>query len=236
MLRIEGTTSDYYGMIKGFSASGNPLSNVSVQLEPVPFVPMQPLSNLTCAIKGFGSGWPVHVLSRVRYEIRSLVNDSNFDEYTLPLNTVAGDGSRMELTRVELSPQDAEIPGTLELVTEFAVNLRFGITVQTNALTGPVLTRYPIGDSFPNDIVYQNASAPALGNDKPEMVRAVQVRFATRSRAPDRRASIMVSQPLSAGRPPFSYKLSTALASEKYARLRTVEREFSLVNTKGDGS
>lgn len=236
VLRIEGTTSDYYGRIKGFNVSGNPISSIAVTLEPVPFVPMQPLSTAACAIKGFGSGWPVHVISRVRYEVRSLVNDAQFDDYTKPENPVAGDSGRTELVRVELAPDDTEVPGTLELVTEYAVSLRFGVTTQTNAPTGPLLTRFPIGDAFPNEPVYTQASAPALGNDKPQMVRAVQVRLSTRSRAPDRPRPVKIGQPLSAGRPPFTFYVNEAVGPDKYARMRTVEREFSLVNTKGDGS
>jgi len=230
VLHIEGPTSDYYGVIQGFNASGTPLDNVTVQLQPLPVVPMQPLSALPCAVKGFGAGWPVHVLERVRYDIRSLVGNNNFTDYMQPANPVAGDDIRTELVRVELGLDDTEIANTMEIVAEYAVSLRFGVTALALGSTkdAPILERFPIQDPQPNAGVYTVAGAPNLGNTRPEAVRNVHVRLATRSRWPDRPTPIAGP----AGRP-YRFFVSTAKTAEKYARVRTVEREFALINMKG---
>jgi len=230
VLQIEGTTHDYYGRIKGFSVSGTPVDNITVLLEQTPLVPMQPLSDRPCAVKGFGTGWPVHVISRVRYEIRSLVGNAQFTDYLQPMNLVAGDDSRTELVREELNPDDSAIPGTLELVTEYAVALRFGITALTigSTPTSPVLERFPIKDPQPDAQIYTIAGAPDVAGNRPEAVRSVHVRLSTRSRAPDRPKAI----PGEIGRP-YRFYVSTAKVAEKYARMRTVEHEFALMNMRG---
>ncbi|MDI1445474.1 prepilin-type N-terminal cleavage/methylation domain-containing protein [Polyangium sp. 6x1] len=235
ILHIEGPTSDYYGRIQGFAATGTPIDSVQVTIENTPVVPIQSSAGTgpSCAIKGFGSGWPVHVISRVRYELRSVVSDASFADYVQPLNPVTGDVDRTELVRVELAPDDSEIPGTLELVTEYAIALRFGISALTvtSQPDAPVLERFPITDPVPNPQVYAIAGPPDVQGSRPEAVRSVQVRLSTRSRAPDRPTQITAP----AGRP-FRFLVGSAKGADRFARVRTLEREFALVNTRGGGS
>lgn len=229
--RIEGPTQDYYGVIGGITITGNPtIDSIAVQLTPVPEVPSSPQSSLKCAIKGFGVGFPVHVLSRVRWEIRSLQADPQYGDYVKATNPVTGDDGRTELVRVELDASDNEMPGTLDLVTEYAVDLRFGLTVQKlPALPdAPVLLQLPIEDPAKADSsIYTIAGAPTEAGSAPESVRAVQVRLSTRSRAPDRPTSIAGP----AGRP-YRFLVSSAKMADKYARLRTLQREFTLYNVR----
>jgi hypothetical protein len=161
------------------------------------------------------------------------VADASFADYVQPLNPVAGDVDRTELVRVELAPDDSEIPGTLELVTEYAVALRFGITALTvtSQPDAPVLERFPITDPVPNAQVYAIAGPPDVQGSRPEAVRSVQVRLSTRSRAPDRPTQI----PAPAGRP-FRFLVGSAKGADRFARVRTLEREFALVNMRGGGS
>ncbi len=230
ILHIEGPTSDYYGRIKGFAASGNPIETISVQLETTPTVPMQPQSLLPCAIKGFGSGFPVHVISRVRYEVRSVVNNAAFADFIQPINPVVGDDSRTELIRSELDPDDNVMAGSEELITEFAIGLRFGLTALAinSQPDSPILERFPIADPTPNAQIYTIAGAADVVGTRPESIRAVQVRLSTRSRAPDRPLGL-------AGQPgrPYRFFIGTALGADKFARVRTLEREFSLINMRG---
>lgn len=231
ILHIEGPTSDYFGRIKAFATTGVAnIDTISVVLETTPTVPMQPQSVLPCAIKGFGSGYPVHVVSRIRYEVRSVINNAAFADYVLPLNPVTGDDSRTELMRTELAPDDTVMAGTEELITEFAVGMRFGLTALavTSQPDNPILERFPITDPTPNTQVYAVAGPADDAASRPESIRAVQVRLSTRSRAPDRPSSI-VGQP---GKP-YRFLIGTAKGSDRYARVRTLEREFSLINTKG---
>jgi prepilin-type N-terminal cleavage/methylation domain-containing protein len=231
ILHIEGPINDYYGRIKGFAATGGAvISTISVTLETTPTVPMQPQSLLPCAIKGFGSGFPVHVISRIRYEVRSVINDANFADYVLPLNPVTGDDTRTELIRTELAPDDTVMAGTSELITEFAVGMRFGLTALalTSQPDNPILERFPITDPAANPQIFTLAGPADDLASRPESIRAVQVRLSTRSRAPDR-PTTLPGQP---GKP-YRFFIGTAKGSERYARVRTLEREFSLINMKG---
>lgn len=231
ILHIEGPTSDYYGRIKGFSATGGAIiDSISVALETTPTVPMQPQSLLPCAIKGFGSGFPVHVISRVRYEVRAVVNDANFADYVQPLNPITGDDTRTELIRSELTPEDTVMQGTEELITEFAVGMRFGLTALaiTSQPDNPILERFPITDPAPNAQIHTIAGPADVVGARPEAIRSIQVRLSTRSRAPDRPTAL----PGQAGRP-YRFFVSTARGADRFARVRTLEREFNLINTKG---
>jgi len=230
ILHIEGPTSDYYGRIKGFSVSGNPVETISVALEPTPTVPMQPQSLLPCAIKGFGSGFPVHVISRIRYEIRSVTADAAFTDYVQPLNPVVGDDLRTELIRSELNPEDIVMPGTSELITEFALGMRFGLTTLAvnSQPDNPIIERFPILDPTPNSEIHSIAGPADVVGSRPESIRSVHVRLSTRSRAPDRPTGLL-GQP---GRP-YRFFVSTAKGADKFARVRTLEREFTLTNMKG---
>lgn len=231
ILHIEGPTSDYYGRIKGFNVTGGVIIDaISVELEATPNVPMQPQSLLPCAIKGFGSGYPVHVISRIRYEVKSVVNDAAFADYVQPLNPVTGDDTRTELIRSELLPDDTVMPGTTELITEFAIGMRFGLSALaiTSQPDNPTVDRFPILDPNPNQQIFAIAGPADDVGSRPEAVRTVQVRLSTRSRAPDR-PTTLPGQP---GKP-YRFFISTAKGADKFARVRNLEREFNLINMKG---
>jgi prepilin-type N-terminal cleavage/methylation domain-containing protein len=231
ILHIEGPTNDYFGRIKGFTATGGAtITTISVALETTPTVPMQPQSLLPCAIKGFGSGFPVHVISRVRYEVRSVINNATFADYVLPLNPVTGDDSRTELMRSELTPDDTIMAGTEELITEFAVGMRFGLTALAinSQPDNPILERFPITDPVPNSQIFSIAGPAEDTASRPESIRAVQVRLSTRSRAPDRPSAL----PGQAGKP-YRFLISSAKGADRFARVRTLEREFNLTNMRG---
>ncbi|HRI64519.1 MAG TPA: prepilin-type N-terminal cleavage/methylation domain-containing protein [Polyangium sp.] len=231
ILHIEGPTNDYYGVIRGFNVTGGAvIDSISVALDTTPTVPMQPQSLLPCAIKGFGTGYPVHVISRIRYEVRSVVNDAAFNDFVQPINSVAGDETRTELIRTELLPNDDVMAGTTELITEFAIGMRFGLTALTTTSQpdAPVLERFPIADPTPNAQIYTIAGPADIVGNRPEHIRSVQVRLSTRSRAPDR-PTTLPGQP---GKP-YRFYIGTAKGADKYARVRNLEREFNLVNMKG---
>jgi len=233
IIRIEGDTHDYYGVISGITITGNPIQAINVQLSQTPEVPVSPTSTLACAAKGLMVGKTVHVISRVLYEIRSLTTDPQYANYVAATNQVTGDDGRTELVRVELDAADNEMPGTLELIAEYAIDLRFGIKAVNpigNA-NNPTLLRYPIEDPSKSDSqIYKVAGAPTESGTSPETLRAVEVRLSTRSRAPHRPVNVTAPP----GRP-YRFLVSTALTPEKYARVRTLTREFTLYNLMEGG-
>lgn len=234
ILRIDGGMFDYYGVVAGLSLSGNPPETIAVSLSPSPEVPLAPQSPLRCAGRGFFSGKSVNVVSRVRYELRSIVGDALYASWIGPPNPVAGDLGRSELVRVELDADEQEIPDTLRVVAEHAVDLRFGLTALSPASTpdAPVLLRLPISDIEDTaTTIHTIAGSPTNPSSNPGAVRAVSVRLSVRLRAPDRSTPI-TSPP---GRP-YRFEVGGALGPDRFARVRTFEREFFLKNARDGGS
>ncbi|WP_437736217.1 PilW family protein [Sorangium sp. So ce1335] len=144
-----------------------------------------------CGLPLSGAHAWVSVISRVRYDIRSLVGKStSYRSLVEPITpALTGDNGRTELVRVELDDEDQERPGTLELIAEYAVDLKFGISAlqeeKAQQRTSPQITRYPIA-ATDNAEVYKIAAPNDLPEARPEDVRSVQIRLSTRTRAPDR--------------------------------------------------
>jgi prepilin-type N-terminal cleavage/methylation domain-containing protein len=219
----------------------------TVTLDTVPTVPTKPGSR--CGISNLGSdacgaGLLVSVVSRVRYQIADLT--TNGGKYQNMVNkaqtglstaqaTVTGDVGRTELVRGELGPNDdasvltSALDDTkLEIVSEYAVDLRFGLTVSTmipHDDYNPTVDPYPIG----NAKVYEAAGDTAVPGSYPQRIRAVQVRLATRTRAPDRYTDY--GTPAGDGRRMHFYIPGTPNPS--YARMRTGYANVALPNQGG---
>lgn len=144
-----------------------------------------------CGLPLTGAHAWVSVISRVRYDIRSLVGKTtSYRSLVAPISpALTGDNGRTELVRVELDDEDQEKPETLELIAEYAVDLKFGISAlqadKAQQRTTPQITRYPIA-ATDNASVYTIAAANDQPSARPEDVRSVQIRLSTRTRAPDR--------------------------------------------------
>ncbi|WP_438019246.1 prepilin-type N-terminal cleavage/methylation domain-containing protein [Sorangium sp. So ce315] len=144
-----------------------------------------------CGLPLTGAHAWVSVISRVRYDIRSLVGkDTSYRSLVAPISpALTGDNGRTELVRVELDDEDQEKPETLELIAEYAVDLKFGISVlqadKAQQRTNPQITRYPIAATDTAEL-YKIVAANYQPEARPEDVRSVQIRLSTRTRAPDR--------------------------------------------------
>lgn len=219
----------------------------TIALDTVPTIPTKPTSR--CGISNLGSdacggGLLVSVVSRVRYQIADMTG--NTGKYKNMLNktqtglsaaqvTVTGDDGRTELLRAELGPNDdsavltsAVDDARLEVVSEYAVDLRFGVTVSTlvqQDMYEPLVDSYPIGHAT----VYAAAGDTAAPGAYPQRIRAVQVRLATRTRAPDRYTDY--GTPAGDGRRLHFYIPGTP--SPSYARLRTGYANVALPNQGG---
>ncbi|WP_438028337.1 PilW family protein [Sorangium sp. So ce233] len=201
-------------------------------------------AKLDCGLPLSGAAAWVSVISRVRYDIRSLVGKAtSYRSLVTPITpALTGDNGRTELVRVELDDEDQEKPETLELIAEYAVDLKFGISAlqadKTQQKTNPQITRYPIA-ATDNASVYTIAAANNQPGARPEDVRSVQIRLSTRTRAPDRDVGFPVgpdgrrlrflipgivagvntpADPLPAGAPPV------------FARMRTLYADVALPN------
>lgn len=205
------TTSGHqiYGLISSLDVQP---TSVRVELQGTPIVP--PVAVNPKGYPGDCRGCFANVISVVRYELQSLQGHPQYGALVAPLaQSATGDGGRTELVRVELDREGNALPNSLELVAEFAVDLKFGISSvdpATSAVTDVPLT-LPA-----NPLVYTTP---------PERIRSVHVRLSTRARAPDREVDL---PPGMDGR---KHRFALPLLGKlKYARMRTLYTEVALQN------
>lgn len=198
-----------FGLSNGVSLTGDQLV-LGLQTTPVvPAVGVNP--------KGYRADcWDckVNAISVIRYELQSLKGHPTYGPLVAPIAAAGtGDDRRTELTRVELDPAGLPIANTLELVSEFAVDLKFGIS-----FVSP-------GNNGMTDIPAPLPANPLIYTTPPETLRSVNIRFSTRARAPDRVSDI-------AGGPDgrrYRFKLGIT-TNPSYTRLRTLYTQVALQN------
>lgn len=254
MLRVimPGQSKYMYGVITALDVLGTPNdpASVIVHLAADPALPLK--ADGDCGIAGIGVGALANPVARIRYDVRSLATHPSYGPLVAPATAevqaaqqVTGDAGRTELVRVELDGNNAEMPDTLELVAEYTVDFKLGISVSSTANTptpNPVITRYPIQQAEFNEIYL--AAAEVTDGGHPESIRAVQIRLSTRTRAPDRDANLDVgtgpdARPLRFFIPNVVPGIGTpadvtpALAVPVYARMRTLYAEVALPNQIG---
>lgn len=227
MLRILDTTGRYeFGQINGFSVQAG--GQLVIALKANPNIPFKRAGG-TCGVEGLGVGMQANVVNWIRYEIRNL--KANPPTGYLPLYgdaaSAAGDEGRFDLVRVELDGDGQEIATSVELVAEYAVDLRFALTVvptfQGGDGGGPTLQSYTFGDAqnyaYAHEVI-PGAPASEVG---PNRIRSVRARLVVRSREADRAAPI--DQPTGNI---FRYAIGTDGGT--YARARTLTADVSLPN------
>jgi hypothetical protein len=201
--------SEIFGLVEGVVFGGNQLA---IKLQPTPTVPQ--ISSNPRGYEGDCNYCQMSVISVVRYELQSLTGHPQYGPLVAPVaGSATGDGSRTELVRVELDKDLQPIPDTLELVSEFAVDLKFGISFMDVATTTATDVPPPLP---PNPLIYTTP---------PERIRSVHVRFSTRARAPDRDVDL----PTGPDGRKYRYKLPIA-GKTIYARMRTLYTEVALQN------
>jgi prepilin-type N-terminal cleavage/methylation domain-containing protein len=220
-----------YGVIQ---AVGQQSGAWVITVATTPAIPVKSPTQPCGINKGFNVGVLANPVSRIKYDLRSLAADANYGPLVAaPASTpaaISGDNHRTELIRVELDQNGAEVASTLELVAEYAVDLKFGIaTLAKQPVTGDYkntdTARYAVGS---NANVYTIAGAPSAAGSTPERIRSVQVRLATRTRAPDRAVDLPFASNPDARRARFV--INDVLGSNKYFRMRTIYNDIALPN------
>jgi prepilin-type N-terminal cleavage/methylation domain-containing protein len=230
-----------FGVIQNLNQAG---TKPIITLAATPLMPKRDAAGASCGCTGICAGTIVNPVTRVKYYLRK-IDPATYARYAgmYPRANVNGAAStyfkgeaeapRTELVRVELDSADSEVADSLEIVAEYAVDLKFGITrtdpgAAPNFL--PVVTRYPIGDA---NVYNQTKSVQAGG--LPNRVSAVQVRLATRSAAGDRRTDINApGNHLNADGSIWRYDLGTTVDDRwRYARVRTLVSDVLLANQAG---
>jgi hypothetical protein len=228
MLRVLDSGGRYeYGAIQSFTvdAAGTPV----ITLAQRPAITFSG-STTTCGVSGDGTGMMANVVNIIRYEIRDVQHHSQGGYAPLYAGTAQapGDENRLELIRVELDIDGNEIDGTLEIVAEYAVDLKFGLTVVSNSYGAngldPSLTVYDLGSGDVRDYA-GDVTQPTSATKGPEKIRSVRARMSVRSREGDRRSSIDTD-----GGVLFRYAMPDGIS---FARMRTVTADIALPNLAG---
>ena len=220
-----------YGVISGIDESG---TKPRITVSGTPKLAKRETQK-TCGCTGLCLGSLVNPISTVKYDLRK-VDTTVYTRYAgmFPNANVNGskplqfkgevEPERTELVRVEIDVDGKELNDTLEVVAEYAVDLKFGATrtdKSTTANQTPVLARYAIADKR---VYEKNASINSAGS--PEYTSAVQVRLSTRAPGPDR----TVGLPTTTDGGLLRFKLGT---DGGFARMRTMIADVYLSNQAG---
>ena len=224
---LDPTGRQMYGVIAGTTEVGG---NVIVQLEAGTPLQEKEIAN-DCGWGGLGVGMLANPVSRIRYDVRSMVGDPVYGalvnppvtELTAEQKAATGDTGRTELVRTELDAFDVAL--STELVAEYTVDLKFGLTLATPGIT-PTLTRFPIPMA---SAIYANAGDVIAPASTPERIRAVQVRLSTRTRLADRSTALPAGPDGRLSR----FRIDPAMPSPRFARMRTLYADISLPNQAG---
>ncbi len=171
-------------------------------------------------------------LQRVRWYVGATATSLQAD----PL--VEAVDRKYDLYREILDGTGARIPapGGPQVVAEYAVDLKFGISVDDPAvgLIPPANHKSFDMDANPSEITQwtRAASSTLAGGPGPQRVRAVRFRLATRAALNDRREDLK----LIPAQPQFISRYCTELplaGCGKWARVRTIMSEVTLMNQLG---
>jgi type II secretory pathway pseudopilin PulG len=219
IVRVRGTM-DYYGVVDTTAAGTNfAYLNLSQQ---TPLVRSEKgLSQ--CGINGIGEDMAVSVIDVVRYDIRSMTNDTNYSALFKASGLSSGGSSntslpyesgRTELVRVELDKDGNELSGTREIIGEYAVDLQLSAWGATSAASPTIVAVDPA------NITSTYTSM--------QLLRGVHLRLSVRSREADRDAN------LSTGGSGNFYRIGLGTSGgAPFARVRTLQTDVPLRNLEG---
>lgn len=230
MLRVLDATGHYgFGAIESYAI--NAAGQAVINLRAIPAITFR-RPGTTCGVEGLGVGMQANVVNWIRYEIRDLQKSPPVAYKSLYATsaTAPGDQTRRELVRVELDYEGKEMADSLELVAEYAIDLKFGLTVVSGFKTAdnldPSVIQFPIGDPRNYEYTYEPSSSSPVNDKAPHRIRAVRARLAVRSREADRAESISPPSSAPAGAI-FRYGLP---GDGGYARARTLVADINLPN------
>lgn len=240
-LRIQDQSGQIqFATISDVTAGAQP----SITLLQTPELKFRDAATSICGLKGNVTGATVNPVNFIRYDVRSLTSNPDYAAIYPTgtggtTNAQIGDTDRTELTRVELDTSGNPIQGTEELVSQFAVDLKFSLTVATSLVGGSD----PQLETVPDDDVSTTWAGDITGlpgNSGPERIKSVRVRLSVRSREADRGEDInptTVTDPTVA---PGFYRIglgnpdkSIAPPGPPFARVRNLQADVALNNQMG---
>lgn len=192
-------------------------------------------------LSGYGSGSLVNPVQIVRWQIMPATSEpsqyQNSPLSGLPMTPTVVDPTKYDLVRSYVDAVTGTlVPGTTEVVAEYAVDLEFAFSVDAG-----LSNLQPLIQTFPFDSALNVPWAPditkgVVPNQGAERIRSVRVRLVTRAAEADRTLNV----PVPNATPPFTYRYCVLTGGRcdpvntagvlQYARARTVTAEVALSN------
>lgn len=225
---VDDSPRHEYGIIASVSVTGvAPNENIQITLASNPPIQIKTPGNTCGLTPGLNTGVLVSVLSRVRYEIRSLAGDPVLAAcQTNAADAVTFDSTRSELVRVEIDTAGNEVPNSLELISEYAVDLKLGVSFSDTGFN-PVISTIGI-NAFPTPNNPQGYGQ--VSDVPPETIRAVHARLTTRARAPDRETPMSLGPAAICNANHRALRFQLDNDGNYFARVRTLHATVELPN------
>jgi hypothetical protein len=237
-LRIVDTEGkEQYGTITAVQGGSSP----TILLAPAAPIILYRGTNTTlkCGVMQGGAQHTANVVNIIRYAIRDMSGDTRYAPlFSSGTGGGAGavpttDTGRTELIREELNTSGAIIANSTEIISEFAVDLRFGVTVAEIATPSSGVQQEQLETFAPGTATTAwagNTSTLGAGFG-PQRIRGVRARLSIRSREADR-LSGMPDGGSVIGPGLFRIGLG-ASGSAPFARVRTVQADIAIRNQRG---
>lgn len=185
-----------------------------------------------------GRAW-VNPVQIVKWEITSAANEPAQYQNALATQSLAPgtqDTTKYDLVRTYVDAKGQSIPATMEVIAEYAVDLKFAFSVDNAAgVTGqtPVMVTYGFDQGATNQTWADDLTTTP--GSRPHRIRIVRARVATRAAQPDRSVNVQVNN---YGTDAFIYRYcivptGCTAGALQWARARTVTTEVSLPNQAG---
>jgi len=207
-----------FGQIAGVTGGANP----SITLDASPPLEFRSDNSLQCGIRGHGKNL-VNIVNIVRYDVRDLSGDAAFAH--MYAGGPSYEASRRELVREELDLEGDPLPGTLELIAEYAVDLGFSLWAADNPNTAMIRVR-------DDDVLDYAGDTNGTGSTAtPQLIRAVHTWLSVRSQEADRNSGL--TSVVSSAPGPTLMRISmhpTDSDLPPFARVRTLQSTIPLTN------
>lgn len=251
MLRVVDENSrEQYAIVDGVDVDAN-LATLTLSSS---IALVQKGSGTNCGLHAHSAGLAVNPVNIIRYavtNVRGTVDTDHphlkhlFDGTALPYEDTRFDLMRYEVpptigsgtTLVGVTwPDGTSVTASGELVAEYAVDLKFGLTVlsdyQTGALTTLAETANRANYVDPPVSATAGGIVAATSTRGPHFIRGVDARLSVRYRDADREVSILADPSASGVTPDQLIRVRVAASPDLLARTRAFRGQIAIRNTR----
>jgi hypothetical protein len=216
---VDKTGRIQFGAIAGVTAGANPAIVLAVD----PALQFRSGSAVGCGIEGLGVGMVANVVNIIRYDLRNLNVSTEPGYKPMFAGGPSYETTRRELVREELDLNGNPFANTLELISEYTVDLGFSLLVSQG--TGGL---EPIAPA--NVSQYAGTPGTLSAGKGPQHIRAVRFWLSNRSQEADRDGQLDYTAAVPG---PTHLRMSmdpTNPALPPFARVRTLQTTVPLNN------